>query len=254
MPIDGRSAAAGHDPVPMPVVAVLAALRVERASLERARARSVRGLIVTQTGPGPENAARAADGALAAGAAALVSFGLAGALAPTLRAGAVVLPRAIVAASGERFVVDSAWRDAIATMLGAEFAPADGDMLSVPEPLATPDDKARAGSGGGVAVDMESAAIAAAAARSGVPCVAIRVVVDEAGDALPSGTERLVDARGEQRLGAAVGAALRPAGWSSFLMLARRYRVARRTLDRLAGLLVAQRFCGAAVTSAAKVR
>jgi adenosylhomocysteine nucleosidase len=250
MPIDGGGAAA-VDAAAAPVT-VLVALGVERTSLVRARAGLSGGLAVVQTGPGPAAAARAATIAVAAGCRALVSFGLAGALVPLARAGTVVLPRHVRGADGTRFATDGEWRDSIAALLGAKFATADGDLLSVTAPLATAANKSRAADVGAIAVDMESAAIAAVAARAGAACVAIRVIVDEAADSLPSGAERFVDERGEQRLAVALGAALRPSEWRAFMTLARRYRTARRTLDEVAAELVAQRFCPPAEAVPAK--
>ncbi len=49
---------------------------------------------------------------------------------------------------------------------------------------------------------MESAAIAAVAARAGARFVALRVVVDAAADELPADVERWIDERGERRIGA----------------------------------------------------
>ncbi len=88
---------------------------------------------------------------------------------------------------------------------------------------------------------MESAAIAAVAARAGARFVALRVVVDAAGDELPADVERWIDERGERRIGAALAAALRPAQWRGLWMLAQRYRVARRTLARLAPIVAGAR-------------
>ncbi len=245
MPIDGPGAITGDEPVG-PVVAVLVALGLERASLVRAGAVGA-GIVVAQSGPGPDAAARTATAALAAGAAGLISFGLAGGLASTVQAGTVVLPRRVVTGDGASLAIHVAWRDEIEAVLGGKFQVTDGDLLSVPEPLTTPAAKAHGGACGAVAVDMESGAIATAAARAGAPCAVVRVVVDESSDALPASAAGFVDRHGQPRLGAALGAALRPAEWASFLLLARRYRTARRTLDRVSDSLVSRRFGTAAV-------
>ena len=89
---------------------------------------------------------------------------------------------------------------------------------------------------------MESAAIAAVAARAGARFVALRVVVDAAGDELPADIERWIDERGERRIGAALSAALNPKQWRGLWMLAQRYRAARRTLVRLAPIVSGGRF------------
>ncbi|HEY5623054.1 MAG TPA: purine phosphorylase, partial [Gammaproteobacteria bacterium] len=147
------------------VIAVIAALDFERKLLddhapadERSRVR------VYQCGPGDAHAYDAARSALASGAAALVSWGVAGGLAPRSRAGDVVLPRRVLAATGMSFDADPVWRMELYRSLQAIFAVADGDLCSSPEVLGSSAAKsALAESTGAVAVDMESAAVARAA-------------------------------------------------------------------------------------------
>ena len=56
---------------------------------------------VMVSGPGPQRAEAAARALLAAGCDALMSFGLAGGLAPHLRPGALVLAERVLSAQGE---------------------------------------------------------------------------------------------------------------------------------------------------------
>jgi len=237
MSASGREAAA-----PAATFAVIVALGVERAAL-RAHVERDPPLGVIQSGPGPARAASAATAALASGASGLLSFGLAGALRAELEPGAVLLPRRVRSTAGASFDVDSEWHaqiDAAARHLG--LAPALGDLLSVPAAITTAAEKARAAANGAAAADMESAAIAAVAARAGARFVALRVVVDAAGDELPADIERWIDERGERRIGAALSAALNPKQWRGLWMLAQRYRAARRTLVRLAPIVSGGRF------------
>ena len=127
-------------------------------------------------------------------------------------------------------------------MRGLGLVPTLDDLLGVPSAITTVAEKSKAAAGGSAAADMESAAIAAVAARAGARFVALRVVVDAAGDELPADIERWVDERGDQRIGAALSAALHPAQWRGLWMLAQRYRAARRTLARLAPIVVGARF------------
>jgi hypothetical protein len=117
------------------------------------------------------------------------------------------------------------------------LTPALDDLLSVPSALTQVAEKAKAAADGAAAADMESAAIAAVAARARARFVALRVVVDAAGDELPADVERWIDERGERRIGAALSAALNPRRWRALWMLAQRYRAARRTLARLAPIV-----------------
>ena len=232
MSASGREAAA-----PAATFAVIVALGVERAAL-RAYVERDPPLGVLQSGPGPERAASAATAALASGASGLLSFGLAGALRAELDPGTVLLPRRVRSAAGASFDVDPEWHaqiDTAARDLGLE--PALDDLLSVPSAITTVAEKAKAAADGAAAADMESAAIAAVAARAGARFVALRVVVDAAGDELPADIERWIDERGERRIGAALLAALNPKEWRGLWMLAQRYRAARRTLARLAPIV-----------------
>ena len=236
MSASGREAAA-----PAATFAVIVALGVERAALRALAARDPT-LSVIQSGPGPERAASAARAALASGASGLLSFGLAGALREDLDPGAVLLPRRVRSAAGASFDADSEWHAAlVAAVRDAGFEPAVDDLLSVPSAITTVADKMKAAANGAAAADMESAAIAAVAVRAGARFVALRVVVDSAGDELPADVERWIDERGERRIGAALSAALKPKQWRGLWMLAQRYRAARHTLVRLAPIVAGAR-------------
>jgi nucleoside phosphorylase len=221
---------------------VIVALGVERAAL-RARAEADPPLGVIQSGPGPERAASAATAALASGASGLLSFGLAGALRADLEPGAVLLPRRVRSVTGASFDADPEWHAELAAAVrDLGLVPALDDLLSVPSAITSVAEKTKAAANGSAAADMESAAIAAVAARAGARFVALRVVVDAAGDELPADVERWVDERGERRISAALSAALNPKQWGGLWMLAQRYRAARRTLARLAPIVAGARF------------
>jgi adenosylhomocysteine nucleosidase len=223
-----------------PRTAVVVALAVERATLVGVTPRDSAGWFVVQSGPGPERAARSATAALETGARALVSWGLAGGLAREVAPGTVVVPRRVIMQRGESFRVDAAWHERLGG-LATEFTIDAGDLLTVPNALDSPAAKAAAASAiGAVAVDMESAAIAAVAARSGVPFIALRVVVDAQRDALPAGAESWIDERGDRRPAAALGAILRPGEWRALWRLAQRYRIAHGVLRRLARSVAAR--------------
>ena len=219
-------------------VAVIVALEVERRAL---RGRGD-GVLVRVSGPGRGRAAAAAEASIAAGAAALVSFGLAGGLAQDAMPGRLMLPRAVLVPGGRRFDVDEPWRGRIAAELGRELEIDDRPLLAADGIVGTPEAKAQAATSGAAAVDLESGALAEAAARANLPFVAIRVVADGPRDALPPNISDFVDAAGRSRLAPVVGAALSPSRWSGLLTLASRYGSARRSLRRAAVRLMERRF------------
>jgi adenosylhomocysteine nucleosidase len=86
-----------------------------------------------------------------------------------------------------------------------------------------------------VAVDMESAAIAEVAEQHGLPFLAVRVVVDSAGDVLPRAVTAAADNEGHLHIWRLIGAlALAPNELAPLIRLAQRYRAANRSLASIA--------------------
>ena len=222
-----------------PKVGFVAALDVECASvLRQARANS---WLVVQSGPGPARAAAAAARAIDAGAGLLISWGLAGGLDAKLAPGTVAAPRRVLSQGAEPLPVDANWHARLAA-LADEFTLEHGDLLTAPAALESPAAKrAAAATTGAVAVDMESAAIGAVAARARVPFVALRVVVDGVADSLPRGAEQWIDELGNRRLAPTLRAVVSLRQWRPLLTLAKRYRIASGVLDRLAQALAGRR-------------
>lgn len=190
---------------------------------------------VLQIGVGLDRAEQAA--ADAAGARLFLSAGCAGALSPELRAGDLVLGDRIVTLDAGGWVTGDvgAAPDALAAWSAARGTRVRvGAVACTPIVLGSPDRKADAARQGAIVVEMESAAVARAARRRGIPCTVVKVVLDEAGDhvELP-GANAIDPATGELAVGRGVAAlALRPRAWPRALRLARRQRVAERALRR----------------------
>lgn len=132
---------------------------------------------------------------------ALVSFGLAGGLAPDLRAGDLVVPRRVVDGQ-EAWDTDAGLNAALGGCTGHVLQ--GGGAV-----LATVAQKQAARAAGVDAVDLESAAVARVAARHGLPFAVLRAVCDEAGRDLPLAALVALDAEG--RIGGlrVLGAVLR---------------------------------------------
>ena len=142
------------------------------------------------------------------GVRALLSFGIAGGLAPQARSGSLLLPEAVLLPDGGPIQTDPSWRGTLAEELrsqglDAEAAPLQGsdDAVSSPE-----DKRALHRRGGGFAVDMESHAVAAAAQAAGLPFLVLRAVADPPGRSLPGWALAATGEDGKVRLGAALGA------------------------------------------------
>jgi adenosylhomocysteine nucleosidase len=193
------------------------------------------GTLVSVSGMGCAAAAAAAQALADAGAKALVSWGMAGGLDPTLVAGTICLPTVVLDTSGASFGTDHHWREAVAAAIAARRRVVDGKLLTTTHAVHDIVGKAAAfRATGAVAVDMESAAVAAVAAKRRLPFIAVRVIVDTADDALPGAV--LAASNGGQvsvpRLLQGLLAA--PADLLSVLRLARRYRAAIRALSAVA--------------------
>ena len=189
------------------------------------------GALLAVSGIGRAAAAAAANALVEAGASALMTFGMAGALDPALTPGSVVLARELISGDGARFQASSPWRARVAAALGPVRAVTEGNLLSSDRAIETPSDKAAAfHSSGAAAVDMESAAVAEVAARHNLPFIAVRVIVDTAADKLPRAVVAASRA-GRVKFGRLIaGLVLAPGEIVSLIRLAQRYRVAMRTL------------------------
>ncbi|HEX4111260.1 MAG TPA: nucleoside phosphorylase [Stellaceae bacterium] len=157
--------------------------------------------------------------AIADGATGLISFGIAGGLDPRLKPGTVLLPQVVHTEAGEAFVADAAWRhrmlahvpDAVAgAIYGAEAVVA---RVSEKKSLF---DRTQA-----VAVDLESAAVARAAARAGIPFIVLRTVADPAHRTLPQAAVFGLTGEGRVAYGLVFGhLARRPHQFPSLLFIA----------------------------------
>jgi adenosylhomocysteine nucleosidase len=120
--------------------------------------------------------------AMAAGCNGLISFGVAGGLAPGLKPGTCIIGSSVID-DGEERPTDARWSQRLRRIIpDTEYGP----LLGVREPIAFSGDKsALHEKTGALAVDMESHVVARAAARHGVPLAAIRVVVDPVERTIP---------------------------------------------------------------------
>jgi len=205
-------------------------------------------LQVVTCGIGAPAARAAARHLLGRGVSALVSFGSAGALDPGLRAGRLLIPIAVRDARGNEVGVDSRFRGMIATMLRERgFAVDERPLLQVDAAVTTPAEKAALRqcqwAAGSAAVDMESIAVAIVAAAAGVPFAGLRVVLDEAGQGLPSEVLASLDSRGRPVAGRLLAALAKRPGL--LLDLWRLAAAQRRTIRSLRAAGSALQACAA---------
>jgi adenosylhomocysteine nucleosidase len=193
-------------------------------------------VLLMRCGMGADNAQAAAQQLLQQGATALLSWGTAVALAPSLHPGTLVLPETLLNAEQHRYSVDTAWRERVLGRLPASVEPDRGPMVESRGIIETPADKrvlhAQTACS---AADMESLAIARVAERADVPFLALRVIVDSAVMRLPTSLLRALDGNGEVALGRLLRAiGPRPQDWPALWHLARGFSAASRTLRQIA--------------------
>ena len=234
MPCDGQRIGSAPTDMPKPV-AIVAAMRHEMQPLERhAKLREVDGVylyelpsaLVAVGGIGRNNAERAAELVIReARPGLLVSAGIAGALTPDLKAGAVVHVRDVVDES-----------------TGEHYATVGGDaVLVTTSRVAGVESKLRLASlFGASAVDMEGAAVASVAKKREISFAALKAISDELAFPMPP-LGKFVDAHGQFHVLTFAGfVAVRPWWWLPTIRLANNSQLAIRNLADALNHLIQQ--------------
>ncbi len=217
----------------MPLVGIVTAMDVEARCLRQGP-----GLAVRRTGIGTDRARTAAWTLIADGCGALVSFGIAGGLDPTLAPGTVVLAQSVAAPDGTTYPTDAAWSESLSRLVEGRVPVVGGTLVGSERVVMTPAAKQRMRSEtGAAAVDMESHAIAAVALASSVPFLVVRAISDPAGTTVPKAALRGMSRDGRRRTGAVVAALLRrPAELPGLIRLRRDSARGLAALRRVAAL------------------
>ena len=218
-----------------PLLAAASASRREGRGAYRARIAGTEVLLAA-TGEGPARARRGAGDLIGRhGVDAVVGTGLAGALSPALRRGEVVAAREVHGEAGEIWPADPG-------LLARASRRADriGVVFSTGRLLGTAGEKgalcAAHPEAENAVTDLESAAWADAARAAGVPFLALRAVLDTAGEDLPQAVLRSFHDGRLSRPGVVARGILRPRELPRLLELRGR---TRRTMARIAALLPA---------------
>ena len=164
-------------------------------------------------------------------AACLVSFGIAGALAPGLRPGDVILSQEVIG-DDDRWISAELRRSRVGDLAEAIGA-IEGPVWGAGRIIATQAEKARAWiETGALAVDVESGVVARAAAAAGIPFLVLRAVADTATRHLPPAALLPLARDGRPAISRITASVLRnPAQLKGLVGLARE---ARRALAALA--------------------
>jgi len=195
-------------------------------------------MLFETTGPGPVAAAAGAERAVARGALCLVSWGTAGALQRG-QPGEIVLADRVGREAAPTFAIEPKLVDALARAFETVAPIHRGALVSVPAPVTSMAGKrALADATDAIAVDMESAAIAEVASRSGLPVLVVRIIVDSAEHAVPAAALAGMDGPRTRPGRVLAGLLKSPGATGDLIALGLAARRARRTLRVCAPILV----------------
>ncbi len=185
------------------------------------------------SGMGPENARSATRRLIDQGVSALVSWGIAGGLNPTLYAGCLIIPRNVIAADGSVYPTDTAWRERLSGSLAARVAVNDGDLAECDSIIADKPKKLKIlAQTGAAGIDMESAAVAREAVKAGIPFLAVRAIADTLEAPVPVSALESIDAFGRVRLfRLMLRLVSRPGEIAGLIRLGKNYRAALKALQ-----------------------
>ena len=185
----------------------------------KSEARILRGLDIPciSIGGRAEGAGDKISRLISQGVTGLVSFGIAGALHPDLRAGDALIGTAVIDPGGEVRRADDHWLNEIAPgsvfgvrgwrIAALEDGQSAGALLGLDTLLSSPAEKAAAfARTGALAVDMESHHVARAATAHGLPFIAIRAISDRADEVLPAAFAGFVTPEGGTKMSAVLAA------------------------------------------------
>ena len=206
-PVVGSGTLPEPDQQPELILGIVAALPAElrcfSANLPLTRPFSVnQNITVIVSGIGSQNSTAACQELINHGVTALISWGTAAGLSPSLVSGDLCLPDAIITRTGNRYPTNSALREtALQHFISSNISCNCGLLFTSEEVIRTRARKKELHQKtGAFAADMESAAIMKIASEHEIPAISVRAIVDDADMELPSEIIALTDQFGRPDL------------------------------------------------------
>ena len=196
------------------------------------------GGVIQLSGTGAQRAEQAANHLLKHGAAALLSWGTAGGLAPNVPPGSLVIPSVVIGADQSSYPTHPAWHERLFHRLKGCVDLYQGTLTESTTVLKSSTEKRilfeRTGA---IAVDMESCSVAGVAQKACVPFMAIRAISDSADMTVPQVSLDAVDEFGQINVRRLIkGLSKHPLDLFPMIRLGRNFRSAQATLARVAHL------------------
>ena len=192
--------------------------------------------LVRCSGAQSERAHAMACELIAEGCQALLSFGMAGGLKPGLTPGTVIVADKVIEPGGRTYPTSAPWRErlrqALEDVAAVRVAPLAGSDSMVDQVAAK---RALGEAASALGVDMESHAVAAAAAGAGIPFLAVRAIAAPLGRAIPNWVLSAITEEGSVDHGAVIAGLLgNPWDLPALIGLAGESAKAIRSLRRVA--------------------
>lgn len=199
------------------------------------------------SGIGYDAASQAAEKLLDLKIDALISWGVAGALDPTLDSGDLIIANSIISDDKNNQTTAKWQKELLAFLTGKVQKALDADIYSSSEVCATIEDKRMLfEKTNAIAVDMESAAITDTAMDNNLDFMVIRSIADKADFAIPEAVLNHTDNLGNPEILKFIGSCLsKPGQIKELLTLAKCYKKALKTLNYTAEALKKQHFFNA---------
>jgi len=195
-------------------------------------------LLITLSGAGAHNAKQAAQRLLENGATQIISWGCAGGLSPTLKAGDLIIPELIQAQSNTLLKCDESLHNKLTKLLNGQVF-FTGKLIESATIISSKEEKAHLFTiNNALAVDMESAAAAQLAKTNNIPFIAIRTIVDPANFNLPKAVNHSLNAEGTINLSKLVlYICTHPHEIPALIKLGQHFKAANKKLAQIAPLL-----------------
>ena len=193
--------------------------------------------ILSFSGVGPERSEYGSRELVNKGAEALVSFGIAGGLAPELQAGALVLASKVI--DGEKtFDTSDEWRNSLKRALPVGFNIVEGPIVGCDTMVLSQFEKNKLHNNtGAVACDMETHALARVAVEKNLPFIVVRAISDPVWQDLPNWVLSCLTSKGEfDYFCIALALARRPWKLPNLISLASNSKRAFNSLHRTASV------------------
>ena len=195
-------------------------------------------VLVIYSGAGGKNAHKAAELLVEKGARQLISWGCAAALDPTFQSGDLVLADSYLDAEQVEYGIYDDWLRHARKTLAADnrVVIRAGKIVESKCIVGLSQDKARlAATTGGVALDMESVAVAKVAQSHQLPFLTLRVIADTASMDLPQAVSHALNELGEVELSKLLMyLCLHPTELTGLIKLGLSFHAAKKTLTQIA--------------------